>query len=176
MNEEKKSQVAFLKERLEEKGNFILVSYSGLTVEQMETLRRQFRSIGSEMKVVKNNLFLRALKESSKHKEKNIDFGEGYKGPLAAVFSDVKLPEVAKVCKEFSKTHESLVVKAGYIDGDVLNAKDVQNIAGLPSKEELLSQIARGLNAPARSIAVGINQIMASLARGIQATAEKNGK
>ncbi|MBE7411967.1 MAG: 50S ribosomal protein L10 [Leptospiraceae bacterium] len=176
MNAEKKTQVAYLKERLEDKGNFILVSYSGLTVEDMEGLRRQFRSIGSELKVVKNNLFLRALKESSKHKERNIDFGESYKGPIAAVFSDEKLPEVAKVCKDFSKTNENLVVKAGFIDGELLDAKGVQSIAGLPSKEEILAQIAGGLNAPARSIAVGINQIMASLARGIRAVAEKNGK
>ncbi|MCE9501628.1 MAG: 50S ribosomal protein L10 [Leptospira sp.] len=173
---EKKEQVLDLKNKLETRSNFILASYSGLTVEDMEGLRRQFRKASSEMKVVKNNLFLRALKESGKHSGKNIDFGDEYKGPIAAIFADANLPEIAKICKDFAKTNENLKVKAGYMDGEVLNSKGVQAIAGLPSREELLSQIARGINAPATTIASGINQIIAGLARGIQAVAEKNGK
>ncbi|MBE8432289.1 50S ribosomal protein L10, partial [Leptospira interrogans serovar Pomona] len=56
----------------------------------------------------------------------------------------------------------------------VLDANGVEAIAGLPSREQLLAMIAGGINAPARTIASGINQIVASLARAIQATAEKN--
>ena len=67
-------------------------------------------------------------------------------------------------------------MKAGYFSGEVLDAKGVESIAGLPSREELLAIIARGINTPATQIASGINQVMASLARAINAVAEKNGK
>ncbi|TGN18334.1 50S ribosomal protein L10 [Leptospira idonii] len=167
--------VSELKTRLENKPNFILASYSGLTVEDMSNLRAKLRKEGSEMKVIKNNLFLRALKESSAHKDKSIEFGDAYKGPLAAIFSTESLPAIAKVCKDFAKDKKELEVKTGYMDGQVLDKSGVEAIAGLPSKAELLSQIARGLNAPTTQIASGINQIMASLARAINAVGEKNG-
>lgn len=62
------------------------------------------------------------------------------------------------------------------MDGEFLDKKGVEAIAGLPGREELLTIIGRGLNTPATKIATGINQIMAGLARGIKAVAEKNGK
>jgi len=174
-NSEKLQQVSDLKFRLEARPNFILASYSGLTVEDMTSLRAKLRKEGSEMKVVKNNLFLLALKESSEHKSQTIEFGDDYKGPIAAIFSKESLPTIAKVCKEFAKDKKALEVKTGYLDGQVLGKHGVEAIAGLPSKNELLSQVARGLNAPATQIASGVNQIMASLARAINAVGEKNG-
>jgi large subunit ribosomal protein L10 len=173
--QEKVDAVLDLKNRLEGKANFILASYSGLTVEEITNLRAKLRTENSEMKVIKNNLFLRALKESSKHKDQGIDFGDAYKGPLAAIFADDSLPAVAKICKDFAKDNQSLDVKLGYLDGQVLDKKNVEAIAGLPNKAELLSIIARGLNTPSQQIASGMNQIMASLARAIQKVGEKNG-
>ncbi|RHX88401.1 50S ribosomal protein L10 [Leptospira stimsonii] len=173
-NQEKVEAVALLKGKLEAKNNFILACYSGLTVEEITGLRAQLRKEGSEMKVLKNNLFLRALKESEGHKDKNISFGPEYQGPLAAIFAGENLPAVAKVCKDFAKVNKNLIVRAGYMDGSVLDAEGVEAIAGLPSREQLLAQIAGGINAPARTIASGLNQIIASLARAINAVAEKN--
>jgi large subunit ribosomal protein L10 len=173
---EKIEAVADLKERLEENPNFILVSYSGLSVKSMEDLRARLRETKTSMKVIKNNLFLRAIKESKLHSDKNITMGKDYFGPMAAIFSGDSLPSIAKICKDFKKDNQSFDFKAGYFSGEVLDAKGVESIAGLPSREELLAIIARGINTPATKIATGINQVMASLARGIQATAEKNGK
>ncbi|WCL51071.1 50S ribosomal protein L10 [Leptospira sp. GIMC2001] len=174
-NQGKKDAVLELKTKLENRSNFILASYSGLTVEDLSNLRAKLSAENSELKVIKNNLFLRALKESSRHKDHAIDFGDEYKGPLAAIFSEDGLPSIAKLCKDFAKDKQNLVVKLGYLDGQVLDGKNVDAIAGLPSKSELLSQIARGLNAPTQQIASGMNQIMASLARAIQKIGEKNG-
>ena len=168
--------VAEYKGKLEEKPNFFLADYSGLSVEEITSVRTQLRGANSEMKVVKNNLFLRALKESDSHKNTEINFGEEYSGPIAVVFSQEDLPSAAKICKEFGKKTEKLAMKAGFLDGQVLNSKDVSGIAGLPSKSELLAKIAGGLNAPTQSIASGMNQIIASLARAINAVAEKNNK
>ncbi|MCB1158734.1 MAG: 50S ribosomal protein L10 [Leptospiraceae bacterium] len=175
-NPTKERILAELKTSLESKPNFILVSYSGLNVQNMEDLRSQLRESGAQMKVIKNNVFLRALKESSSHTGKDIQFGQEYFGPLAAVFSDENLPKIAKVCKDYAKTNEKLVLKLGYFDGEVLDKNGVEGIAGLPSKEDLLSIIGRGLNTPAQKIATGMNEVIAGVARGIKAVAEKNGK
>lgn len=174
-NPKKVELIADLKERLERKPNFILTSYSGLTVHEMEVFRGKVRNAESEVKVIKNNLFLRALKESDNHKDTTIEFGDNYYGPLAAIFSGDNLPELAKVCKEFSKDKEKLQVKFGYFDGQILDEKGVKDIAGLPSKEDLLSIIGRGLNTPAQKIAVGMNEVISKLARGIKSVGEKNG-
>ncbi|MCB1191393.1 MAG: 50S ribosomal protein L10 [Leptospiraceae bacterium] len=166
--------VTQLREKLEVNPNFIVTSFEGLTVKSMEDLRKLLKkATGSELKVIKNNLFLRALKESQKHPDKSINFGNDYHGAMAAVFSDENLPSVAKVCKEFKKTNDKFELKFGYLDGEVLDSKGVEAIAGLPSKEELLAQIARSINSPAQSVASAVNQVMASLARAIQAVAEK---
>lgn len=163
-NQKNIETVAELKTRLEAKPNFILAAYSGLTVKNMTDLRVSLLKEGSEMKVLKNNLFLRALKESKSHSGKEIDFGAEYKGPIAAIFSKDNLPTVAKICKDFAKTNENLIMKGGFFDGSVLDVKGVEGIAGLPSREELLTQIA-----------FGMNNVMSTLARAIKAVAEKNG-
>ena len=173
---EKVKAIDELKKHLEAKNNFILVSYSGLSVKAMEDLRQKLRLEKTNLKVIKNNLFLRAVNESSAHNSPNLTGGTEYKGPLAAIFGDENLPILAKVCKDFKKTNESFQVKGGFFSGQVLSPKDVEAIAGLPSREELLSVIARGINTPTTQIASGINQIIASLARAINAVAEKNGK
>lgn len=165
-----------LKGKLENTPNFLLTSYEGLSVQNMEDLRKLLKETGSEMKVIKNNLFLRALKESKHHSDKKIEFGGDYHGAIAAVFSDENLPAVAKVCKEFKKTNDKFDLKFGYFDGEVLDSKGVEAIAGLPSKDELLSQVARSINSPAQSVATAINQVISSLARAIQTVAEKNNK
>ena len=173
---EKVEVISELKKSLESKNNFILVSYSGLSVKAMEDLRSKLRQENSTLKVIKNNLFLIAINESSAHSKPDIFGKTAYKGPLAAIFVDENLPTIAKVCKEFKKTNDSFIVKGGYFSGEVLSPSAVDSIAGLPTREELLSVIARGINTPATQIASGMNQIIASLARAINAVAEKNGK
>ena len=173
---EKVKAVKELDSTLKVKSNFILVSYSGLTVKSMEDLRKKLREEKSEMKVIKNNLFLKAVRESGVHTNSELEKKADYKGPLAAIFGDDNLPTLAKVCKEFKKTNEVFAIKGGYFSGQALSPGDVEAIAGLPSREELLAVIARGINTPATQIASGMNQIIASLARAIQAVAEKNGK
>lgn len=173
---DKVQAVKELNDRLQDKNNFILVSYSGLSVKSMEDLRKKLRAENSELKVIKNNLFLKAVRESGAHPNSNLESKTDYKGPLAAIFGDENLPSIAKICKEFKKTNDVFAIRGGYFSGQTLSASEVDSIAGLPSREELLAIIARGINTPSTHIASGMNQIIASLARAIQAVAEKNGK
>jgi large subunit ribosomal protein L10 len=83
--------------------------------------------------------------------------------------------EIAKILKAFSEQQEKFSYSAGVLDSIIYDQTQLKRIADLPSKEVLLSQTMSLVNGPARGIAVGMNQIMASLARGIKAVAEKNG-
>jgi large subunit ribosomal protein L10 len=164
-------EVGKLSERLKEKGNIILTNYSGIKVRELGELRRKLRARGCDYKVVKNNLFKRALKETG---FSVID--EHLKGPIAVVFSGGDLSEAAKVLKDFNKEQEKFSFSVGVMDKVVYTREQVAKIADLPSKEVLLSQTMSLINGPAGKIAIGLNQIMASLARGINAVAEKNAR
>jgi len=160
-------EVSELIGRLKARKNFILTDYSGVKVNDLAVLRRQLAEKDAQYKVVKNNLFRRALKDTG---YASID--EYLKGPLGVAFSGEQVGEVAKILKEFADKNEKFSYLAGILDGTVYGQEQIKRIADLPSKEVLLSQTMSVINGPARSIATGMNQIMASLARGIKAVAE----
>jgi large subunit ribosomal protein L10 len=120
-------------------------------------------------------LFHLALKESGEHSAIADEIRDDLRGPIAVTFTGEQFPEVAKALVAFAKKNDKVKIKAGVMDGEFLKDSDVAAIATLPSREDLLAIIGRGLNTPATKIATGINEIMASLARGIKAVGEKNG-
>ena len=160
-------EVSELIGRLKERKNFILTDYSGVKVNDLAALRRQLSEKDAQYKVIKNNLFKRALKETG-----YVSIDEHLKGPLGVAFSGDQVGEVAKILKEFAEKNEKFSYLAGVFDNVVYGKEQIKRIADLPSREVLLSQTMSMINGPARSIATGMNQIMASLARGIQAVAE----
>ena len=162
-------EVADLVGRLKTKKNIILTNYSGIKVKDLSDLRKNLRGVNAEYKVVKNTLFMRALKEAG---YENVD--NYMTGPVAVAFTDKDLSDVAKILRDFKKEQEKFEFGIGVMDNVVYNSEQVKNIADLPSKEVLISKIMYLVNAPTSQIAMGMNQIMASLARGIKAVAEKN--
>ncbi len=158
-----------IKETLAEKKNIILTKYSGVKVSKMSALRSEIKSKGAKYKVVKNNLFKRALDESG---YENID--EHLKGPIGVAFAGEEVGDIAQVLKKFKKDQESFDFYLGIIENSIYDSKELERIADLPSKEVLLGQVLSLINAPTSKIAMGMNEIMASLARGINAVAEQN--
>jgi large subunit ribosomal protein L10 len=90
------------------------------------------------------------------------------------VFVDKELSEIAKVLKDFQKEQDKFQFGVAIMDNVVYSQKDVQRIAELPPKEVLLSQVMSLINGPATGTAIAINQVMASLARGIKLVAQQN--
>ena len=160
-------EVSELVGRLKSRKNFILTDYSGVKVNDLAALRRLLSEKDAQYKVVKNNLFRRALQETG---YASID--EHLKGPLGVAFSGEQVGDVAKIIKEFSDKNEKFSYLAGVLDNVVYDKEQIKRIADLPSKDVLLSQTMAMINGPARYIATGMNQVMASLARGIKAVAE----
>lgn len=163
----KVDEVGVLVEKLKEKSNFILTDYSGVKVNDLAVLRRQLREKNAQYKVVKNNLFKRALEEAG---YQQID--SHLKGPIAVAFAGDESGEMAKVLKEFAVKNDKFSYSAGILDNVLYDENQIKKIADLPSKDVILSQIMSLINGPGTGIAVGTNQIMSSLARGIKAVAE----
>jgi len=160
-------EVEELKARSKEKGNVILTDFSGVKVNEISLLRRQLAEKGAKYKVVKNTLFRRALEESG-----YVNIDEHLKGPIGVAFAGEQVGEVAKILKEFAAKNEKVTYFAGILENVVYGKEQIKKVADLPSKEVLLSQTMSLINGPAQHIASGMNQIMASLARGIKAVAE----
>jgi len=156
---EKQAIVAGLAEKMKSASAGILVDYKGITVELDTKLRSMLRENNVEYAVVKNTLTRFAAKE--------IGLGEldpVLNGTTAIAMSheDPILP--ARLITEFSKKNKTLAVKAGFVEGSVVSAAQIDSLAGMVSKPALLSCVLGTLNAP-----------IAALARVLNAIAEQQG-
>ena len=161
--------VAEIESHIQSHAGVFVVGYKGLTVAQAQELRHQLRGLGSEMKVYKNNLMRIALKNQNQPELDDI-----LVGPCAYVFYEKDPVETAKALKEFAKqAKDVLEIKGGISDGVAVSAAEVEAIAELPSKEQLIGQIAGLINGFARGIAVCVNGVSSGLARSIQQVSEQ---
>ena len=167
----KVDRVASLVEKLNEKSNFILTNYSGTKVKDLSLLRKSLREKEADYKVVKNNLFQRALQQGGYQEIDNF-----LKGPIGVAFFKDNIGEIAKIFKDFSKEQKNFEFSIGCYDSVVYDQDKIKKISEIPSMDVLLGQIMSLINAPASKVAMGMNQVMASLARGIKAVAESNNK
>ncbi len=162
-------KVAEIESRIAENAGLFVVNYNGLTVKQAQELRHQLRECGAEMKVYKNNLVKIALKNQGQP-----ELDEILAGPVAYVFYESEPVEAAKALKDFSaKSKGVLEIKGGISDGKAVSADDVKAIAELPTKDQLLGQIAGLISGFARDIAVCVNGVSSGLARSIQQVSEQ---
>ena len=166
---EKVAEVEVLTDKMIKSEGLVLADFSGLTVAQANELRVKCRDQNVELRVVKNRLARRAAvaAEIAALEELLI-------GPTAIAFGLDSPVEPAKVLTEFAKNNEKLRVKGGFVDGEVLSLNQVKALSEVPSRLELITMLARGINGPATGLAGSISAVMSSLARAIQAAAEQN--
>ena len=126
----------------------VMAEYRGITVADMTELRSKARSNGVALSVLKNTLVRRAVAGSSF--ESVVD---QMTGPLIYGFSEDAVA-AAKVVADFAKTNDKLVIRGGVYDGKALDANGVKQLASIPSKEVLLSQLCGLLMSPIARTAV----------------------
>lgn len=144
---EKVNEVASLKKRFENAKALIFADYRGLTVAEVTELRGKLYAQNAGMKVVKNRLAKLALADL-----KMEGVAPFLKGPTAIASSDVDAVVPAKILVAFAKDHEKLQLRAGYMDGIILDLRSVLALASLPSREVLLSKMLGSLQAPATNL------------------------
>jgi hypothetical protein len=141
--EQKQAVVSEIREKIENSGSLVLVDYRGLTVEQVTNLRNKYREAGVQYKVYKNTMMKLAFKELGLE-----DFNQYLEGPSAVAFSGEDLTAAARITNEFAKSNEKLVIKAGILEGKILDNNDVKAIANIPSREVLIAKLLGSLKAP----------------------------
>lgn len=150
------------------KASFI-VSYKGLTVEQLKSLRNDLYTTGGVFKVAKARLMKRAVEGTESAK----DLDPFLKEQIGIVFASGQPPAVAKTLHEFSKKNESLKLIVGCLDDKVFDAAAVVRIASLPSKEVLLAQVCGTMKMPMVQFVGVLNVMLIRLLWTLKQVAEK---
>lgn len=167
--ESKEAIVTELKELLSESQMAFIIDYKGLSVAEITDLRKRLRPTGTTCKVTKNTLMGIAIKEDEKWQAMEQFLSD----TSAFVLVKDEVGAAVKAYKEFQKVSKKSELRGGVMEGMALSQAQVEAIGNLPSKEQLMGQIAGAINALATKIAVGVKEVPGSLARGIKAVSEQ---
>ena len=165
---QKKEIVNGLSQKIKVAKSMVLADYRGLTVEQDTELRNALRKAGVEYKVVKNTMTKLAMKENGLE-----EISPYLNGPTALASSNSDPVAPAKVLSEFAKKFEKFELKAGVVEGKIIDVNGIKTLAELPSKEVLVARVLGSLNAPLSGLVTVLNGNISGLVRTLNAIAEK---
>ena len=146
--EQKSQEISALTQEIGDASNAFLIDFKGITVPQVTELRKQVRETKSGYIVVKNTLALIALKNSP-----IVAMREHFSGPTAIAFNANDAVALAKALTKFAKDVPAVQFKGAMLNGQVVPAEQIQAIASLPSREELISKLLFILQSPMRGLA-----------------------
>lgn len=169
--EDKQALVAEIKESLSQSQLALVINYQGLTVAEITDLRRRLRPTGTDCKVSKNTLMGIAIDGQEQWQPMT----ELLNGSSAFLLVKEDISGAIKAYQEFQRVSKKTELRGGVMEGRLLKEADVKALGDLPSKEQLIAQIAGAINALASKIAVGINEVPASLGRSLKAYSDKDG-
>lgn len=157
--EAKKAIVAELSDRLQKSITGVLVNYKGINVADDTALRKELREAGIKYTVVKNTLLFRAAENANL-----AGLQTTLEGTTALATSDDDYTAAARILSNYAKKSKTFEIKAGYLDGEVVDLATIDSLAKLPSREILLANVLGAFQAP-----------IASFARAIQAIVDDGG-
>jgi len=166
--EQKQQVVEEIKQKLEAATLVVCTDYRGLNVEQITELRTKLRVPGVEYRVLKNTMFRFALEQSGYE-----DIASQITGPNAVIFSNDDPVGPAKTISEFAKANKQLEIKIGILEGKLLSADGVKDLAQLPSREVLLGQVVGTMQAPITSFVRVLNANLTGLVRALDGIREQ---
>lgn len=169
--QEKKAVVSEISSKFKAAKAMVLADYRGLTVEQDTELRSALRKAGVEYKVIKNTLAKFAADENGLN-----GLDQYLNGPTAIALSDKDPVAPAKVLNDFAKKYEKLELKAGVVEGKVIDLDGIKSLAELPPREVLIARVLGGLNAPISGFVNVLNGNIRGLVVALNAIAEKKGQ
>ena len=159
---EKEQLVADLKNKLSSAQSLYYTDFTGLNVKRMTELRRRLKRAGVDYVVIKNTLALRAVNESGL-------IGEALKGPTGLVVGKDPVA-AARILTEFAKEFEDRPsMKGGLLQGKAINNAQVKRMASLPSREQMLADLAAGMQSPMAAFAGALNGLFYMFAGALDA-------
>lgn len=158
--------VAAISERLDKAQSMVVVDFKGISVEEITALRAKFRQAGVDYVVLKNTLVRRALNDKG-----ITGLDSVLEGPSAFAFGMKDAVAPAKIITEYISQlkSEKMTIKAGIVDGQVIDVKGVKALAELPPREVLISRIMGSLNAPATNLVGVLSATLRSLVYAVDA-------
>ena len=168
--ERKEELVAHYGNLLHSTNGIVLTAYKGLTVAQVGDMRNKLRDIGGRYVITKNTLFKIALRDAGWPVPEDL-----LQGPVGIAVGNGNFPAVAKMMVGFLKDYEEvLTITGGVMEGQILNAAQVNAVSNLPSLDELRAQLAGLISQPAAGLVSVLNGGVASIAQVLQAYVTKN--
>lgn len=166
--EQKQEQIDALKGSLGPAQGLFVMDFTGLTVGEVTELRRKVKEADGGYVVVKNTLAKLALSGSA-----NEAVGGLLDGPSAVAYTNKDAVGLAKTLADFAKAHDKLRFRGGFVSGQLLDPKQAQQVATLPSKQELVSRLLYILQSPMRRLVVALNWPTRSLAVTVKQIADE---
>jgi len=165
--EEKAAVIEEVSAQVAQAGSIVLAEYRGLTVEKITQLRKQARESGVYLRVLKNTLVRRAVKDTPYEK-----LADQMVGPLMyGISADPVAP--AKLIASFAKANEQLVLKGGAMPNVVMDVAGVQALATMPSRDELLAKLLGTMQAPVATFVRTLNEVPTKFVRALAAVRDK---
>ena len=168
--EEKKAVVAEVSAQVAKAKAIIVAEYRGLEVGNMTQLRAKARNSGVYLRVLKNTLARRAVKDTPFEK-----LADQMIGPLVYGISSDPVA-TAKVLNEFAKANDKFVIKAGAMPNAVISAKEVAALANMPSREQLLAMLLGTMQAPVAKFVQTLNEVPSRFVRTLAAVRDQKEK
>lgn len=147
----------------------LVINYRGMTVAEITALRRRLRETGAVCKVTKNTLMGKAIEGNDNWSA----LSPLLQDSTAFIMVKEDVSGAVKAYQEFQKTSKKTEVLGGVMEGKLLTDKDIKVIADLPSKEQLIAQIAGSVSSIIANVAIAVNEIPTGVARAVQAVADK---
>ncbi len=157
--EQKSQEISALADQIGKASNAFLIDFKGITVPQVTELRKQVRQTNSGYVVVKNTLALIALKDSP-----IVAMKEQFAGPTAIAFNATDAVVLAKALTRFAKDVPAVRFKGAMLNGQVVPAEQIQTIANLPSREELVAKLLFLMQSPIRGLVTVLQANIRNLA------------
>ena len=159
---DKEQLVSELKEQIGSAKALYYTDFTGLNVKRMTDLRRKLRKAGVQYVVIKNTLALRAVNESGL-------VGERLRGPTGLVMANDPV-EAARILTDFAKANDAKpAVKGGMFAGAAIDAAQVKRLAAMPTREQMLAELAAGLQSPLSAMLGAMNALMTNFAGALEA-------
>lgn len=166
--QQKQAYVEELAEKLKNSVAGVVVSYMGITVADDTALRRKLREAGVDYAVGKNSMLRRAAEKVGLEGMDNV-----LEGSTALAVSPTDHVAAAKILSEYAEKSKTFEIKAGYVEGKVIDASAVSELAKMPPKEVLVAKVLGGLNAPISGFVNVLNGNIRGLVVALNAIAEK---
>ena len=152
--EQKQAMLAELVESMKNAESGVLVNYCGITVEEDTKLRKSLREAGVDYRVVKNTYIRKAAAEAGLNGFDNV-----LEGMTALAMSEDAVAPAKILCK-YAKDNENFTVKAGFIDGRVIDVAEVEALAAIPGKEGLIAKMLGSIQSPLYGLAIALQAIV----------------